>query len=262
MKKTLFLVVAATLIAAGNTFAQYKPTAGSLSTEIQFNPFDQDGHTFKLDGLKLRYFITDNDALRLKLGFSLGHNNLVYEDQSPEENMDMKWWKKDETNSTTGNISLNLGYERHFNVSKRISVYVGASIGFDRHFVSAEQEGSEVRRTTYGTWEVIRTSYSMEYTNGYFEVTESGVRDIQDRAYWAIDADLFTGIDFYVYKGLYVGAELGLNIHSIKYSEMSFKGERRTNEEIKYFDFKTKDDQRQTNVKIDVQPALRLGWTF
>ena len=43
---------------------------------------------------------------------------------------------------------------------------------------------------------------------------------------------------------------------------MSYKGERRTNEKTKYFDFKSKDDPRQTNVKIDVQPALRLGWTF
>lgn len=261
MKKTLLLVTAAALI-AGNTFAQYKPTAGSLSTEVQFNPFDQDGHTFKLDGLKLRYFITDNDALRLKLGFSLGHSNVVFEDQSPEENMNEKWWSKDEANSTSGNISLNLGYERHFNVSKRISIYVGASFGFDRHFVSAEQKGSEVRRTTYGDWKVMRTSYSMESTNGYFEATDNGIRDIYDRAYWAIDADLFTGIDFYVYKGLYVGAELGLSINSLKYSEIRYKGERRTNEEVKYFDIKTKDDSRYTNVKIDVQPSLRLGWTF
>lgn len=38
-------------------------------------PFDQDGHTFKLDGIKVRYFFTDNDAFRVKLGFGMKHNN-------------------------------------------------------------------------------------------------------------------------------------------------------------------------------------------
>lgn len=261
MKKFLLLLAVATLT-AGNTFAQYKPTAGSLSTEIQFNPFDQDGHTFKLDGLKLRYFITDNDALRLKLGFSLGHNNSVIEDQSPKDDTTEKWWYKDEMHSTVGNISLNLGYERHFNVSKRISIYVGASIGFDRHFVSSDLEHNQIRSSVYDNWQTHATSYSAKFTNGSFNMNENGIGEIHDRAYWAINADIFTGIDFYVYKGLYVGAELGLSINSLKYSEMKFKGEMKPSEEGGSIEFKSNDDKRETNVKIDVQPALRLGWTF
>ena len=57
MKKLLFILVVV-LIVSNNVSAQQKPEKGSFGTEIQFNPFDQNGKTFQLDGLKFRYFIS------------------------------------------------------------------------------------------------------------------------------------------------------------------------------------------------------------
>ena len=75
--KRLTLILFAALCIAANLSAQNKPGKGSFGTEVQFNPFDQNGETFKLDGLKFRYFVTDKDAIRLKLGFNLDHSNFT-----------------------------------------------------------------------------------------------------------------------------------------------------------------------------------------
>ncbi|MFR7878606.1 MAG: hypothetical protein ACLU4J_20655 [Butyricimonas paravirosa] len=64
MRKLLFILVVV-LIVSNNVSAQQKPKKGSFGTEIQSNPFDQDGKTFQLDGLKFRYFICR--VIRLKL---------------------------------------------------------------------------------------------------------------------------------------------------------------------------------------------------
>ena len=48
MRKLLFILVVV-LIVSNNVSAQQKPKKGSFGTEIQFNPFDQDGKTFQLE---------------------------------------------------------------------------------------------------------------------------------------------------------------------------------------------------------------------
>ena len=72
--KKLLLATAVCLLASANSFAQYKPEAGTVTTEIQFNPFNQDNENFSIDGLKLRYFFNEKHALRLNLGFGVGSN--------------------------------------------------------------------------------------------------------------------------------------------------------------------------------------------
>ena len=52
--KRLTLILFAALCIAANLSAQNKPGKGSFGTEVQFNPFDQNGETFKLDGLTLQ----------------------------------------------------------------------------------------------------------------------------------------------------------------------------------------------------------------
>lgn len=265
MKKFVLLLATVALI-AGNSYAQYKPTAGTFSTEVQFNPFDQKGHTFKLDGLKLRYFITDNDALRLKIGFATAKNNgtVNSEDQNSEDSPTLKWNIKNKYCFNSGDVTLNAGYERHLNLSKRISVYFGASIGFERHFVSGTMDGTvEQLEKRNGVWKRQNSSYKTEYTNGNYDPDHITDIDDFDRAYWAVNASVFTGIDFYVYKGLYIGAELGLNVSSLKYSQVKYKSTTTSYDKVTTTkENKTHDNQRLTSVGIDVQPALRLGWSF
>lgn len=225
MKKSLVLVAIATLF-AGSAFAQEGPSKGDFGTEISFNPFDQNGNTFKLDALKLRYFVTDKDAVRLSLGFGVSKKTV-----KPDEDTF--------TNTTNGDFSLDLGYERHFKVAKRLDLYAGGEIGFLTHFASGRGE-SVINEETV----------KVEYTN---ITMEDG-----DRAYSAFAAGIFTGIDFYVYKGLYVGAELGLYLNTGKTAKAQYK-ESYVDEEVIT---KINSTETLTNCEFGVTPTVRLGWTF
>lgn len=223
MKKVLLFLVA--MICISNVFAQNKPEKGSFGTEIQFNPFAQDGNMFKLDALKLRYFLTDNDALRLKLGFAVGSQK--YDDDAYE------------AKGKTGDFNLDLGYERHFNLKGRLDLYAGAQIGIYKHFASASTSIDQGSSTQDEEW-----SNMLPDENG----------DIIDRAYFGFATSVFTGLDFYVYKGLYVGTELGLYIKTHKTNEGEHTSGNHSN--------KYKDTTRTTTCKFDIEPTLRLGWTF
>ena len=53
-----------------NAQESFAPEKGDFSTEVQFNPFNSGDYTFKLDALKFRYFVSDNDALLLDFGIN------------------------------------------------------------------------------------------------------------------------------------------------------------------------------------------------
>lgn len=267
MKKTAFILIAVLAI-SGVTFAQDKPAKGSFGTEVQFNPFDQDGKTFKLDGLKFRYFLTDKDAIRLKIGVYTNNGKLT--DSDSEEQQNGIYSYENEYKYSTGDFKLDLGYERHFDLNKRMSVYVGASIGFTRHFASTTIEGSgtyeESHRSSY------TSSFKGEIKNG--AIIPSGDFDgsvdmedmldkVNDRAYLGVNAAIFTGLDFYVYKGLYVGTELGLSLKTQGTEKMKYDGEVIDENGFRdLFNEESTDKFRQTECKVYIEPVLRLGWTF
>lgn len=277
MKRTIF-IMAFFAIACNATMAQEKfgqsqekPERGSFATEINFTPFENNGKMFSLENgyaLKFRYFLNEKNALRFKIGFGMDSKKYNYEesddDYTSATEMKAKW----------GNFSLDLGYERHFNIHKRISLYAGAQLGIYKHFASASAESS-----TNGTEQVYVDSYwgsgyyqqspyttnsSTEYSNMIPSRYEAyGVE--ADEAYFGISASIFTGLDFYVYKGLYIGTELGLNIRSHKVCEREIKTSyNRTGHYADSSSDETKYDDgiRTTSVKFKVEPAIRLGWTF
>lgn len=262
MMKKLTLLIIALVAISGTALAQNKPHQGSFGTEIQFNPFDQDGETFKLDALKFRYFLTDRDAIRLKLGINLKNGKFTDRDEQGQEN-DIHSYESDYKYST-GDFKLDLGYERHFDLGKRMSIYAGASVGLTRHFASTTMEGSESYRS-------VLTSVKGEIKNGAILPSElEGEVDIEnlldmvnDRAYLGFNAAVFTGLDFYVYKGLYVGTELGLSFNT--QGDKKMKYELQTISDEGYRDnFRTEstDKLRQTEFKVYIEPVLRLGWSF
>lgn len=252
MKRFTIILFAALFIAA-NTSAQDKPGKGSFSTEVQFNPFDQNGKTFQLDGLKFRYFLTDKDAIRLKLGFNLNHSNSKNEE--PHDND--SYYDITQFKYTSGDFHMNVGYERHFDVSKRISLYAGGSLGFIRHFASTKISELESHYSDGFKGEITNGAITQLSGSSSIDV-ENLLPLVNDRAFWGFNAAVFTGIDFYVYKGLYVGTELGLKLETQKSSKMEYSG--RYNGER--YDEESTDNLKAVNFKTYIEPVLRLGWTF
>jgi hypothetical protein len=212
MKKlSLFLVaVVATMSVSAQSLM---PKKGDFGLEIGLTPFSQNAVFCLLDdGVKMRYFLTDADALRLQVGFiqSLTADTEIHH------------------KAAHGIYDILAGYERHFNMSDRIDLYAGAQAGFLKEFAY---------------YKTVSSTHVNTDLNGHIGVNH-------------FMAGALTGIDVYLWKGLYCGAEMGLKWNI-------------TREGTK----KEKDDNGGTTIHpaptvtasaigFYIDPAIRLGWTF
>ena len=218
MKRILLLAAIACLTLGANAQVT-KPTSGTFGLEIQMNPFDQNGHTFSMDGLKARYFFNEKNALRAKIGFDVTKNKNSKSGDAY-------------TSSTSGSFKFDIGYERHFDLAKRLDAYVGGEVGVVRDFAKSKDF------TDDDNWTKVKNA---------------------DGAAVGFHVAAVTGLDFYVYKSLYIGAELNLGVES--------KVNKRR-ETIKCNDGKeetykgSNNKNRFTSASLNVQPQLRLGWNF
>lgn len=183
------------------------------------NPFDQNGHTFSMDGLKARYFFNEKNALRAKIGFDVTKNKNSKSDDAY-------------TSSTSGSFKFDIGYERHFDLAKRLDAYVGGELGVVRDFAKSKNF------TDDDNWTKVKNA---------------------DGAAVGFHVAAVTGLDFYVYKSLYIGAELNLGVESKvnKRSEI-IRCNKGKEETVKG----PNNKNRITTAGIEVQPQLRLGWNF
>lgn len=84
-----------------------------------------------------------------------------------------------------------------------------------------------------------------------------------DRGSWRFDAAVFTGLDFYVYKGLYIGTELGLGLKTSKTGKIKTTRETRFEGRTEITNIQDNNIRlSQTTFGFFIEPTLRLGWTF
>ena len=185
------------------------------SPEVQFNPFTTNFNTFRLeDGIqfKARYFFTNQDALRVKLGLGINNTNDVtkttltdnFDTNKPVYTLNNQ---EVETNEKHTQFQFALGYERHFIKEGRLDVFAGAELGYKLNSYSGDVTTTiNNDRMTGTTGNTIRTetnsTQKVEYKNQ--NTTGSNVNSN------SLFVGVFTGVDFYIYKGLYVGTELGI----------------------------------------------------
>ncbi|MBR4433744.1 MAG: outer membrane beta-barrel protein [Bacteroidaceae bacterium] len=194
----------AVLVAAVSVNAQnITPEKGDLGVEIGLNPTGNDGGFRLIDnGIRLRYFLTANDALRLRVGW-----NMTKTDGKIVTSY----------NSSYGNIDLGLGYERHWGLSDRIDLYAGANAGYAMSFASYD-------------------GYHTSDNNGHTRAHQ-------------LAAGVMTGIDVYLWKGLYAGVEMGLLLTQTKEREGSIN-------------YESYPEHTYLVGGFYCEPALRVGWTF
>ena len=204
------------------------------------------------------------------------------------------------TNAKT--LKLSVGYEYHFATAGRLDFYGGVEAGYEGKFYSAKEETSSVTttvaggstsRTTNNTVveykKMMPTEFQALAFGGYGSSSIVGPSDFKYNEH-NIFANLFTGVDFYVYKGLYIGTELGISFKTGK-QENGYFTYRNTevnqamNKDVlntyssKTGIFTTYDNIRKeyentfqtpvidhsaksTSIKVYVEPAIRLGWIF
>lgn len=245
MTKAYLLLLGAVLCAGSLSAAPKakRPHRGSFSTEVQFNPFNQDNSTTVggLERLKLRWFITDKNALRLRLGFGFDSNKYT-----PNNNDASDTWGR----ARKGDLNLDLGWEHHWHVGSRASIYAGLQGGVVRHFASGKYNLGDGDSYTYKNAVPKDWTNKGDFTKGY-----------ADRANVGWTAGTFAGVDVYLYRGLYLGTEVSVDAESRRSLTVELNQNFDHNNGSSQF-FKTSDRERTTSLKYHVQPGIRLGWTF
>lgn len=188
MKRPLLIVVA--MIATVASFAQtskvdtsisLKPKARSFTTELNVNPFNgQVNLNNSLNQIKLRYFVTANVAVRL--GFNVSKTDSISNINNPYGTSG--YFSNNERHASTAGI--NLGIEKHFEGTRRLSPYIGADLSY------TDKSAHQTITDNQSTINVTNAWYYTVYNNGTVltSATQNG--------YTRYGVNLFTGFDFYV----------------------------------------------------------------
>lgn len=303
---------------AQNSLTKEDLKVGDNNLEVTFNPFASDSKTFKLNSgaLKYRRFF-GNNALRVNLGLSV-NNDIQTDTKSspniPDDNTSSSHPSIHKESSTVINktktneirFKLTAGYERHLDLNRRMSMYFGGEIGYEGARGTTTIDYTENNSNITQMWNSSSNAY---YTASEYSDNSSSTRKKRnENGFNALVLGAFTGIDFYVYKNLYVGLELGLEFNHRSYlqpCETSFASNRiviskeydsngkanvntkntitveekdsKTVTTTAYNNYITNESSTETKTaysdiesksnttndfKIDVNPALRLGWRF
>ncbi|MDD4848110.1 MAG: BT1926 family outer membrane beta-barrel protein [Bacteroidales bacterium] len=225
--KKVFLAAMICLMFVGTTQAQYKPEGMALTTELQFTPVQvTNGQVFDNNmAFRGRLFIADNMAIRLTLGYASMTDKSVDYDPANIGNEDDYMTTKDKESQ----FVFAPGFEYHFKGAERLSPYVGAEVGL----------------VLGSAKETIDNSFNDD-------------KSLTKQKGFGFDVSAVAGVDFYVYKGLYMGAEIGLGYASMKYgygtNEITINGTTVTTD--------LKDYTQESKLGFHCSPAIRLGWKF
>lgn len=226
--KKFFLVaaMAAFVLTSVNAQNKYKPEAMTISTELSYSPGGATDGGFSLPeyGAKVRLHLNENMAVRLNLGLNTSSSKTTT--FVPDGNEETEEYSR--TSLTT--FSFMPGFEYHFAKYERISPYVGGEIGLLTSTAKTKSDKSETEDRT----------------------TESKTPGI------GFGVNVFSGVDVYLCKGLYLGFELGLGYESLntqRGSTTTVTGNT-TNE--------TKGTQSTlvSSFGFHATPSLRVGWCF
>ena len=237
MKKSIVALFAVALMAT-SVQAQESYNSGKfnpLSVDVNLNLFGNNFNNFNINRLNVRYFLDNQSALRFNLGFDMSTDKAVVNNENNDPNADKKKTytianAKRETVDKSTYLSLGVGYERHNNLSDKIDLYGGAGVGvfMDRYSAKQTVEANGERQTVQFNAAGDITNYKFDTqvfnsTTDFFNMSSDGT----NQNGMGIFVNAFGGIDFYLYKNLYLGAELGVYYQYYKaedgYSEQSSK---------------------------------------
>ena len=208
MKKIFFAVVmmAVALSASAQPREKADFKAGKNSLEIGFNPFATNWENFRIDDLKYRRFF-GRHALRVGLGIDvISEKRGEITTYDRDEDSKVGSVENYEKNSAT-ELSFKAGYEYHFNVAPRVSLYVGGEFVYTGAF----------GKTTNYTSEEYK-----EYSDNKIIGSKDALYDMSTKAsgkYNAFSVNALAGIDFHIYRGLYLGTEITLGYQYKKFSD-------------------------------------------
>lgn len=189
MKKLLLSLSVAFLGLAAQA-QDFKPAKGDVTTEFGLAGGLNNAEFDLNEGLlRFRYFVKSDLAIRAGFNVRTNNNtdNIYGAIGSPNENK-VGYNKNNETN-----LMINLGVEKHFAGTDRLSPYVGAD------FLIGNSSKKESRENTLGGVYAENEQFEKKGPNAF----GFGLRGV-------------IGADYYIAKRLYLGAEAGFGFMSAK----------------------------------------------
>lgn len=291
MKKLLFLTTL--VLTSLTTFAQGsndKLPDGIMSLEWRYNPFDYEGKPVNMAQFYGRLFLNNKSVVRLGVGVGFDRDKQEGSWNKNTSSVNANYYDIEhmdsikESNELT--LKLSVGYEYHFANTGRLDFYAGAEGGFLGKFCSGSYAKSVNNTNVTVLLGNKNTVNNADYTNiDYTKMTpDNKVNEM------GLFATVFTGVDFFVYRGLYLGAELGITFNTGKkkngnYTQETIKqtvvgadvtkhitskystetGNTITTDHVNNTTTTTPSYAREhtgTYTKVYFEPVIRLGWMF
>lgn len=201
MKKIILGVVALTTMGVANAQSEFKPYKGDVTTEFGLSGglwdsnFELNENNGAAGLLRFRYFAKDNMAFRFGLNVSSAKETENVYGGVDDEN-------KGTYKSSATALLVNLGVEKHFAGTERLSPYIGGDLLFN----TGNQKTVWDNATSNGS------SYD-EDNNG----SRKGPGTI------GVGLRGVVGADYYFAKRVYLGAEAGLGFLYSKAGKTTIK---------------------------------------
>lgn len=266
MKKTFLTIVA--VIAASSIYAQqvsqnteetsFKPLNNNWATELNINPFKNDvSANNSLNQIKFRKFISERTALRL--GFGANRISSDIENSNPYGTNPTIY--REEKSSTT--LGVNIGFEKHFSGTKRLSPYIGVDLAFSDKSSKQEINRGANKTTVKGGWAsfTYATIPNPNYngTNGQY-ITQA-IPKVEEAAYTRYGMNLISGFDYYISKHFFLGAEFNIGFNQTNYKDLTYKTAAYGNTPSQNND---NTDQKNNSFQVGTSSynGIRLGYIF
>ena len=221
MKKAI--IIFASIFVSFVSFAQ-----GSFGIEVNVDPFGAGANQSILstNGLKFRYFPIEKLAVRGVFGFSMGSTTDHYTSYAVEY----------EGKGSVTNFGVVPGIEYHLVKFEKGAVYAGVECGFAIQNASYKETNDD--------------------DDSNFMLVLTGYDGNENRSNTTLSIGIFTGVDYYLTKNLYVGAELGLRYNSTKDKDvlMELNAGGQFVEDVY--------EKHPKSERLGFVPTLRFGWTF
>lgn len=201
----------------------YKPVQGDLLAEIGLfggDVVNLQSSTFGTPQLKFRYFLQNDLALRAGINLSQHSETTKFYEVAPGSGTG----SQRSSNSIWG---VNLGIEKHFSGTGRLSTYAGGDLSFQVTGASGERKNTDGANYADGESQKIK---GYNYANGVTSGFGFGLRAV-------------TGADYYFVEKVYLGAELGWGFMAT-------------------VDGKTKTETTTGGVTLPTQETKSTGGTF
>lgn len=166
--------------------SDYKPASGDIAIEVNAAPFS--ASPISINGLKGRYFISDNMVARLGLTVKSLSKKTI-DNTDPNNTVESK--------ENMFSFGLQPGIEIHRDVTNRFNTYFGGELLFSTQSAKTEVKSGSTTTTQDGVGMGVRKGTS-----------------------FGLNAIL--GGDYYITKKIYLGAEIGFGFISEKSPELKW----------------------------------------